>query len=306
MKHVTVLLKEAVDNLNIEQGKIYVDCTLGGGGHSYEILKRLNNTGFLYCFDQDDYAIKRASERLSEFENFKIIKSNFVNIKSELENLGVNHVDGVLYDLGVSSFQFDDEERGFSYKYDARLDMRMNRDNPLSAYEVINEYSFHDLMKIFNKYGEEKFSKEIARNIEKRRKEKPIETTLQLVDVIKEALPMKVKNQKGHPAKQVFQALRICVNDELNVFEKSLIDAIDLLNPKGRISVISFHSLEDRICKHTFIDKSTIDYPKNLPVMPDITPDIKVITKKPILPSEEEILENNRAHSAKLRVCEKN
>ena len=306
MKHVTVLLKEAVDNLNIEEGKIYVDCTLGGGGHSYEILKRLNNTGFLYCFDQDDYAIQRASERLSEFSNFKIIKSNFVNIKSELENLGVNHVDGVLYDLGVSSFQFDDEERGFSYKYDARLDMRMNRDNPLSAYEVINEYSFHDLMKIFNKYGEEKFSKEIARNIEKRRKDSPIETTLQLVDVIKEALPMKVKNQKGHPAKQVFQALRICVNDELNVFEKSLIDAIDLLNPKGRISVISFHSLEDRICKHTFIDKSTIDYPKNLPVMPNIIPDIKVITKKPILPSEEEILENNRAHSAKLRVCEKN
>jgi 16S rRNA (cytosine1402-N4)-methyltransferase len=161
-------------------------------------------------------------------------------------------------------------------------------------------------MKIFNKYGEEKFSKEIARNIEKRRKEKPIETTFELVEVIKEVLPHKVKNQKGHPAKQVFQALRICVNDELNVFEKSLNDAIDLLNPKGRISVISFHSLEDRICKHTFIDHSTIDYPKNLPVMPDITPKIKVITKKPILPSEEEILNNNRAHSAKLRVCEKN
>ena len=306
MKHVTVLLNEAVDNLNIEKNKIYVDCTLGGGGHSLEILKRLDHTGFLYCFDQDDYAISKATERLSEYKNFKIIKSNFVNIKKELENLGVNSVDGILYDLGVSSFQFDDEERGFSYKYDARLDMRMNRDNPISAYEVVNEYSFHDLMKIFNKYGEEKFSKEIARNIEKRRKEKPIETTFELVEVIKEVLPHKVKNQKGHPAKQVFQALRICVNDELNVFEKSLNDAIDLLNPKGRISVISFHSLEDRICKHTFIDHSTIDYPKNLPVMPDITPKIKVITKKPILPSEEEILNNNRAHSAKLRVCEKN
>ena len=150
MKHVTVLLNEAVDNLNIEKNKIYVDCTLGGGGHSLEILKRLDHTGFLYCFDQDDYAISKATERLSEYKNFKIIKSNFVNIKKELENLGVNSVDGVLYDLGVSSFQFDDEERGFSYKYDARLDMRMNRDNPISAYEVVNEYSFHDLMKIFN------------------------------------------------------------------------------------------------------------------------------------------------------------
>ena len=306
MKHVTVLLNEAVDYLNVEENKIYVDCTLGGGGHSLEILKRLNNTGFLYCFDQDDYAINKAQERLSGYKNFKIIKSNFVNIKEKLNELGVTKVDGVLYDLGVSSFQFDDEERGFSYKYDAKLDMRMNKENSLSAYEVVNEYSFHDLMKIFNKYGEEKFSKEIARNIEKRRKEKPIETTFELVEVIKEVLPMKVKNQKGHPAKQVFQALRICVNDELNVFEKSLKDAIGLLNKNGRISVISFHSLEDRICKHTFIDFSTIDYPKNLPVMPNITPDIKVITKKPILPSEEEILSNNRSHSAKLRVCEKN
>lgn len=306
MKHISVLLNEAVDGLNIRKNKIYVDCTLGGGGHSFEILKKLDHTGFLYCFDQDEFAIEKAKERLKDFKNFKIIKSNFVNITEELQKLGIVNVDGILYDLGVSSFQFDDEERGFSYKYDAKLDMRMNKENSLTAYEVVNEYSFHDLMYIFNRYGEEKFSKEIARNIEKRRKDKPIETTLELVSVIKEVLPMKVKNQKGHPAKRVFQAIRICVNDELNVFEKSLKQAINLLNSQGRISVITFHSLEDRICKHVYLDESTLNYPKDIPFMPTEKPKLKLITRKPILPNENELIENNRSHSAKLRICEKN
>jgi len=248
-KHISVLLNESLDYLNIKEDGIYVDCTLGGGGHSFEILSRLE-TGHLYAFDQDEYAISRATEKLDTLhKNYTIIKNNFVNIKEALANIGVEKVDGILYDLGVSSFQFDIPERGFSYNYDAPLDMRMNQNQELTAEVIVNEYSFHDIMHILQRYGEEKNAKLIARKIELVRKEKPIKTTFDLVAVIKSALPSKVLNKKGHPAKKTFQALRIAVNDELQVFEKSLEKAFGLLNPEGRIVVITFHSLEDRIAK---------------------------------------------------------
>lgn len=303
MEHKTVLLNEAIEYLNIKEDGIYVDCTLGGAGHSSLILSKLNK-GHLYCFDQDDFAINIAKERLDKISNnYTIIKSNFVNIKEELEKLGVTKVDGVLYDLGVSSFQFDDVSRGFSYNGDARLDMRMNKDNKLSAYEVVNEYSYNDLVRIFYMYGEDPFSKQIAKKIVENR---PIETTLELVEVIKKALPQKVLNSKGHPAKRIFQALRIEVNDELKVFEKSLKDAINLLNKDGRIVVITFHSLEDRICKTIFREESTINIPKNVPIINTEKPNLELITKHPITPSDAELIENNRAHSAKMRVVKKN
>lgn len=303
MEHITVLLNEAIEYLDIKEDGIYVDCTLGGGGHSSLILSKLKN-GHLYCFDQDDYAISVAKERLDKVsKNYTIIKSNFVNIKEELEKLNVTKVDGVLYDLGVSSFQFDDASRGFSYNSEARLDMRMNKDQKLSAYEVVNEYSYNDLVRIFYMYGEDPFSKQIAKKIVENR---PIETTLELVEVIKKALPQKVLNSKGHPAKRIFQALRIEVNDELKVFEKSLKDAINLLNKDGRIVVITFHSLEDRICKTIFKEESTINIPKNVPIINNQKPNLELITKHPITPSEEELENNNRAHSAKMRVVKKN
>ena len=304
-KHYSVLLNEAISYLNIKEDGIYVDCTLGGGGHSSEILKRLKN-GHLYSFDQDDYAIEKAYNRLNQISsNFTIIKSNFKDIKKELEEKGVTHIDGVLYDLGVSSFQLDIPERGFSYRYDAPLDMRMDQDKPLTAEIIVNEYSFQELCMIFTRYGEEPFAKPIARKIEEARKEKRIKTTFELVDIIKKALPTKVLNKKGHPAKQVFQALRIAVNDELRVFEDSLNDALDMLNPKGRAVVISFQSLEDRICKTIFKERSTIDIPEGLPiVIKDLAP-YELITRHPILPSDDELDENLRSHSAKMRVLEK-
>ena len=304
-KHYSVLLNEAIEYLNIKPNGIYVDCTLGGGGHSSEILKRLKD-GHLYSFDQDDYAIERATDRLSKISNsFTIIKSNFKDIKTALQNYGVDHIDGVLYDLGVSSFQLDIPERGFSYRYDAPLDMRMDQGKPLTAEIVVNEYSFQELFTIFQRYGEEPFAKQIARKIEEVRKTKRIQTTFELVDVIKSALPQKVLNKKGHPAKQVFQALRIAVNDELRVFEDSLNDALNMLNPKGRCVVISFQSLEDRICKTIFKERSTINIPEGLPiVVKDLAP-FELITRHPILPSEAELDENLRSHSAKMRVIEK-
>ena len=303
MEHKTVLLNEAIDQLNIKDDGIYVDCTLGGAGHSSLILSKLK-TGHLYAFDQDIYAINVAKERLDKVsKNYTIIQSNFVNIKEELEKLGVTKVDGVLYDLGVSSFQFDDESRGFSYNSDARLDMRMNQSAKLSAYEVVNEYSYNDLVRVFYMYGEEPFSKQIAKKIVDNR---PITTTLELVDVIKSALPQKVLNSKGHPAKRIFQALRIEVNDELKVFEKSLKSAINLLNKDGRVVVISFHSLEDRICKTIFKDETTINIPKGLPIINNELPNLEIITKHPITPSDAELEYNNRAHSAKMRVAKKN
>ena len=305
-KHVSVLLNEAVNGLNIKEDGIYVDCTLGGGGHSKEILKRLT-TGHLYSFDQDDYAINYAKKVLDEVSsNYTIIKSNFVNIKEELNKLGVEKVDGILYDLGVSSFQFDIPERGFSYNHDAFLDMRMDQGKELTAYKIVNEYSFHEIQNILYRYSEEEFAKQIARGIEKYRQEKEIRTTFDLVDVIKKSVPMKYLNKKGHPAKKTFQALRIAVNDELQVFEKSLYQAIEILNKKGRVVVISFHSLEDRICKTIFKEKSTINVPKGVPVMALDSTELTVISRKVITASEEELTENNRAHSAKMRIAEKN
>lgn len=307
-KHTTVLLEETVDGLNIKPDGTYVDCTLGGAGHSELILSRLSDKGKLYAFDQDDIAIANAKEKLAAYGGrLTIIKSNFLYLQEELEKLGVTEVDGILYDLGVSSPQLDTPERGFSYHHDAPLDMRMDQDAPLSAYDVINEWPYEKLVKIFFQYGEEKFSKQIARKIEAARETKPIETTGELVELIKDAIPAPARRKGGHPAKRVFQAVRIAVNDELGVFEKSLEQAIELLAVGGRISVITFHSLEDRICKVTFKKASeTPPLPPGLPIIPEeFQPKVKLITRKPILPSEEELEFNNRARSAKLRIAEK-
>lgn len=304
-QHITVLKEEAVDALNIKEDGIYVDATLGGGGHSSLILSKLK-TGHLYSFDQDDYAIQRAKEVLDKVgNNYTIIKSNFVNLKEKLNELGITKIDGILYDLGVSSFQFDIEERGFSYRLDGPLDMRMNQDQELSAKTIVNEWPVSKMIEIFYKYGEEKFSKQIAFEIDKARKTKSIDTTFELVDIIKSALPSKVLKQKGHPAKQVFQALRVAVNDELQVFEHSLLQALDMLNPDGRCVVITFQSLEDKICKSIFKEKSTIDIPDKLPIVIKEEAPFELISRKPILPSDEELLNNNRSHSAKMRILRK-
>lgn len=304
-EHITVLKEEAVDALNIKDDGIYVDATLGGGGHSSLILSKLKK-GHLYSFDQDDYAISRAKEKLDTVgNNYTIIKSNFVNLKERLNELGVYHIDGILYDLGVSYFQFDMEERGFSYRLDGPLDMRMNQNQELSAKTIVNEWPVSKLIEIFYRYGEEKFAKQIAFQIDKVRHEKEISTTFELVDIIKSALPQKVLKQKGHPAKQVFQALRVAVNDELTVFEKSLLDALDMLNSDGRAVVITFQSLEDRICKSIFKEKSTLDIPEGLPVIIKEEAPFELISRKPILPSEEELNNNNRSHSAKMRILRK-
>lgn len=304
-EHITVLKEEAVEALNIKDDGIYVDATLGGGGHSSLILSKLKK-GHLYSFDQDDYAISRAKEKLDTVgNNYTIIKSNFVNLKERLNELGVYHIDGILYDLGVSSFQFDMEERGFSYRLDGPLDMRMNQNQELSAKTIVNEWPVSKLIEIFYRYGEEKFAKQIAFQIDKVRHENEISTTFELVDIIKSALPQKVLKQKGHPAKQVFQALRVAVNDELTVFEKSLLDALDMLNSDGRAVVITFQSLEDRICKSIFKEKSTLDIPEGLPVIIKEEAPFELISRKPILPSEEELNNNNRSHSAKMRILRK-
>ncbi|WP_251549057.1 16S rRNA (cytosine(1402)-N(4))-methyltransferase RsmH [Neobacillus muris] len=307
-EHTTVLLDEAVNGLNIKPDGVYVDCTLGGAGHSSLILSKLGAKGRLYAFDQDETAIAHAQEKLSQYKDrLIIIKSNFQYLTEELNSRGITQVDGILYDLGVSSPQLDTPERGFSYHHDAPLDMRMDKDAPLSAYEVINEWSYEQLVRIFFRYGEEKFSKQIARRIETVRKERPIETTAQLVDLIKEAIPAPARRKGGHPAKRIFQAVRIAVNDELAVFENSLNQAIQLLKPGGRISVITFHSLEDRICKASFKSASeTPDLPPGLPIIPDeYKPILKLVTRKPIIPTEDELEQNNRARSAKLRIAEK-
>ena len=305
--HVTVLLNEAVEGLNVKSDGIYVDCTLGGAGHSSLILKQLT-TGHLYCFDQDENAIQAARQRLETIGNqFTIIQSNFKNIKAELNQRGVEHVDGILFDLGVSSPQFDNAERGFSYNYDARLDMRMDQSSSLDAHEIVNHYSYEQLVEILYKYADEKFAKQIARRIEKEREIQPIDTTFQLAEIVKSAIPAYARRKGGHPAKRTFQALRIAVNDELNVFDIALKDALDLLNINGRIAVITFHSLEDKICKYTFNEVSKLkDVPKGLPVIPEgMQPKFKLINKKPIIATEEELNENHRSHSAKLRVIER-
>ncbi|RFU71170.1 16S rRNA (cytosine(1402)-N(4))-methyltransferase RsmH [Peribacillus saganii] len=307
-QHTTVLLKETVDGLNIKSDGIYVDCTLGGAGHSEYLLSQLSEKGMLYAFDQDETAILNAEEKLARYKGrFTLIQRNFRHIAEELENRGVESVDGILYDLGVSSPQLDTPERGFSYHHDAPLDMRMNQNEGLSAFDVVNGWAYQDLVRIFFQYGEEKFSKQIARKIEAARETKPISTTFELVELIKEGIPAPARRKGGHPAKRIFQAIRIAVNDELGVFEESLKQSIELLNPEGRISVITFHSLEDRICKSVFKAASeTPPLPPGLPVIPDeFKPVLKLVNRKPILPSEEELENNNRSRSAKLRIAEK-
>lgn len=307
--HVTVLLHETIDYLDVKPDGVYVDATLGGAGHSEYLLSKLSPKGHLYAFDQDATAIEHAKKRLAPYIEkgmVTFVQDNFRHLKIQLEKLGVDEIDGICYDLGVSSPQLDERERGFSYKQDAPLDMRMNRHADFSAYQVVNDYDYHDLVRIFFKYGEDKFSKQIARKIEQARQIKPIETTTELAEIIKSAKPAKELKKKGHPAKQIFQAIRIEVNDELGAADESIQQAIDMLAVDGRISVITFHSLEDRLTKQLFKEASTVDVPKGLPFIPDdLKPKLELISRKPILPSAEELEMNNRAHSAKLRVARK-
>ena len=305
-KHISVLLEESISSLNLKDDSIIVDCTLGYGGHSSNILARIKK-GFLFAFDQDSEAIRHSTNRLNEVgTNFTIIKSNFVHLKEKLQEQGIEKVNGVLFDLGVSSPQLDEKERGFSYHEDARLDMRMDKDNPLSAYEVVNNYTKEQLANIFYKYGEDKFSNNIAKKIVEYRANKPIETTLELVEIIKTAVPMKFRKDK-HPARQIFQAIRIEVNHELDVIEPALEQALSMLEIGGRVAVITFHSLEDRLVKRYFNDKCAIDERvKGMPNIPEeYLPNYKLVVNKAISPSEEELENNPRARSAKLRVIEK-
>lgn len=297
MRHITVLKDESINGLSIKEDGIYVDATLGGGGHSYEILKKITK-GHLYCFDKDLYAIDKAKDRLKEFSNFTIINSSFNNLYEELDKLGVHSIDGILFDLGLSSFQIDDDTRGFSYLVDTKLDMRMDMNQGISAYNLVNELSVDELTNIFRKYGEEKNAYPIAKLIVK---ERPVETTAHLVSIT-DRINYK---QKGHSAKRVFQALRIAVNNEVEELENVLHDAIKLLKVGGRIAVISFHSLEDRITKHTFRQYSTDNTPKGLIDFNAKVPPLKIINNKPITPSEAELNENTRSRSAKLRIGEK-
>ncbi len=308
MKHYSVLLQESIDNLAIHSDGIYVDGTLGRGGHSAEILARIPQ-GHLYAFDRDASAIEESKARLAQIgDNVTLIHSNFSNLKSELTARGVTGIDGMVLDLGVSSPQFDEAQRGFSYRFDAPLDMRMDQSQKLSAYQVVNEWEYQELVRIFFQFGEESFAKQIARKIEKAREVKPIETTFALVDVIKSALPAKVLNKKGHPAKKVFQAIRIAVNDELGELQLVLRDALELLHVGGRLCVISFQSLEDRIVKDTFSSCSKPkQYDKRIPILPqdmEAAP-YRLLNKKPITATEEELRENMRSHSAKLRCIER-
>lgn len=308
--HVTVLLNEAVAGLNIKPNGTYVDATLGGGGHSEQILKRLTDGGHLYAFDQDQTAIDYNQEHLSHYlqtQQLTFMQRNFRELQAALAEQRVTGIDGIVYDLGVSSPQFDDAQRGFSYQYDAPLDMRMNQQQALNAQIVVNQWPYAKLVQILNRYGEEKFAKPIARAIEKQRAIEPIETTLQLAQIVKNAIPAATRRHGGHPAKRSFQAIRIAVNDELGALEESLEQALSLLNVGGRISAITFQSLEDRLVKALFREKTTLkDVPAGLPVIPiQMQPDFKLVNRKPILPSEAELQLNRRAHSAKLRVIEK-
>lgn len=307
-KHISVLLDETIDGLDIKPDGIYVDGTLGGGGHSYEILKRLSPKGRLIGIDQDGEALKAAGERLKEFENqITLVRSNYCEIDKVLKELNVEKVDGILLDIGVSSYQLDNLERGFSYKSDAPLDMRMDTRQELTAADVVNTYSENELFKIIKDYGEDKFAKNIAKHIVLARKEKPLETTKELSEVIKRAIPMKVQAKGGHPAKKTFQAIRIEVNKELTVLKESIDKMIDLLKPNGRICIITFHSLEDRIVKTKFREnENPCTCPPNFPVcVCGKKSKGKVITRKPIIPSEDEIEENKRAKSSKLRIFER-
>ena len=305
MKHKSVLLDESIEGLNIKEDGVYVDATLGYGGHSLEILKRIKK-GFLFAFDQDKEAILYSQERLKEYKNFKIFKSNFVDMKKCLVEEGITSVDGILFDIGVSSMQLDEDYRGFSYHTDAPLDMRMDTDSDFSAYNVVNEYDYHELVRVIRDYGEEKYANSIAKNIVNYRENKKIETTLELVDIIKHSMPAK-ELRDGHPARKTFQAIRIEVNQELTVLESALRQAIELINVGGRLCVITFHSLEDRIVKNIFREYSEVKEPfrgeRDIPK--EYLPKIKIINKKVILPSDKELSENSRSHSAKLRIVEK-
>lgn len=302
--HISVLLTEVIENLNLKENSVIVDATLGYAGHSSEILKRIPN-GKLYSFDQDQEAIDFSKEKLKKISNnFEIIKSNFVHMKEELEKRNVTKVDGILFDLGVSSPQLDEDYRGFSFHKDAILDMRMNQEQNLTAKQVVNTYSIEQLTKIMKEYGEEKYAYSIAKKIVNEREKKEINTTLELVEIIKSAVPEKYKREH-HPARKVFQAIRIEVNHELEVFEKALMDALDLIDINGRICVITFHSLEDRICKRIFKEKTEIDSNlKNMPIIPDeYLPNFKIV--KVIEPSSKELEENNRSRSSRLRIIER-
>lgn len=308
MEHISVLFHETVDMLNVKPDGIYVDGTLGRGGHAKLLISKLT-TGHLYAFDKDEQALAESRENLKEcLDKITMIHNDFSSMKEELKKYGIEHVDGIMMDLGVSSPQFDDPERGFSYRYDARLDMRMDREQELDAYQVVNTYELKDLIRILKTYGEEKYAVGIARAIVKRREAKPIETTFELVDVIKSALPNAILHKKGHPAKQTFQALRIEVNNELGALQKGLEEALDLLNVNGRCAIITFHSLEDRIVKNTFKDYSSAPYvePK-LPVKQSQIEQasFQLINRKPVVAMEEELEENHRSHSAKLRGIER-
>ena len=305
--HFPVMLMECINGLNIKENGIYVDGTLGGAGHSSEILKRLK-TGKLIAIDKDLDAIKESSNRLSKIgNNFIVVHNDFKNFSSILDELKISKVDGILLDLGVSSYQLDNAERGFSYIADGKLDMRMNSEQELSAYDVINKYSYEELSRIIWEYGDERFSRKIASNIIRHRAVKPIERTLELVNIIEEVYPSKIKNRGGSVAKKTFQAIRIEVNGELNKLKEVIYDMVDRLNVGGRLCVITFHSLEDRIVKHTFKDLSLdcICPPSAIVCVCNHRAKVKLISRKAINPTEEEIAENKRSHSAKLRIIEK-
>ncbi|TJX68707.1 16S rRNA (cytosine(1402)-N(4))-methyltransferase RsmH [Soehngenia saccharolytica] len=306
-KHIPVMLNEVINGLNIKENGIYVDATIGGAGHSIEIAKRLKN-GKLIGIDQDIDAIDKSSKTLDEYkEKVILVHRNYSEIKTVLTELGISKVDGILVDLGVSSHQLDTAQRGFSYNLDAPLDMRMDTTRDFSAWNVVNEYSLDELTNIFYKYGEEKWAKRIAEFIVQERKNKSIDTTLELVSIIKKAIPKKVRQSGHHPAKKVFQAIRIEVNNELEVLENTIEDMVDALNEGGRLAIITFHSLEDRLVKDKFRELNTdCICPKDLPVcVCNHVKKIEIITKKPILPSDDEIVENPRSHSAKLRIAER-
>lgn len=308
MKHYSVLLKECIEGLNIKENGIYVDGTLGRGGHSIEILKRIPH-GHLYAFDRDIDAIHQSRERLDQIgSNYTLIHSKFSNLRKELHAFGTERFDGMLLDLGVSSPQFDEAKRGFSYRFDADLDMRMDQSESFSAYDVVNTYTYEQLIQILYQYSDEMYAKAIAKQIIKSREIKSIKTTFELVDIIKQALPMKVLNKKGHPAKKVFQAIRMEVNKELEELEIVLKEAIDMLNAGGRLCVITFHSIEDRVVKEAFqkVTKKQKVNPR-LPILEHEIRDLdyRLVCKKPMVADEEELLQNNRSHSAKLRILER-
>ena len=307
-EHVSVLLHETVDGLNVRPDGIYVDATLGGGGHAYEVCSRLNDKGRFIGIDQDADAIKAAGERLAGFgEKVTIIRSNYRDMKPQLQSIGVDKVDGIVIDLGVSSYQLDTAERGFSYRVDAPLDMRMDQRQKMTAKDIVNDYSEAELYRVIRDYGEDRFAKNIAKHIVAERGKGPIETTEQLNEIIRHAIPMKIRKAAGHPSKRTFQAIRIELNHELDVLKDSLDDMIDMLNPGGRICIITFHSLEDRIVKSSFRkNENPCICPSHFPVcVCGRTSKGKVVTRKPILPSEEEMESNSRSKSAKLRIFER-